>query len=146
MDATSSSQTLKPLSDLKDATYSRTLVDVRRRCQSEQDGLLPADPRLRGGVRVIHRDGSILHFRCAFSRAEGDWVFVFTANHGVLAWLKDELVACHDDGEPAEASAEKLRHADGGGHLDDSGTHVSAPDGGSSVGFGDMPISTGRLA
>jgi hypothetical protein len=114
---------------------------VRRTCQAEQDALRPDDPRLRGGVHLIHRDNSILHFKSAFSRAEGDWVFVFTANHGALAYLKDELVACHDDGEPAEAAVAKLRHDCGDGQAD--AKHDGAS---SSVGFGDMPISTGRLA
>ena len=146
MDATGPSHPLKPLHDLKDAAYTRSLADVRRRCQAELDGLPASDPRLHGGVRLIHRDNSILHFQCAFSRVEGDWVFIFTANHGALAYLKDELVACHDDGEPAEASAAKLRHPDGGGHADGGGRPALGAEGDSSVGFGDMPISTSRLA
>ena len=134
--------TLKQLSELKGAGYASALADVRRACQAEQDALRPDDARLRGGVHLIHRDNSILHLKCAFSRAEGDWVFVFTANHGALAYLKDELVACHDDGEPADASAAKLRH-----ETPVAGAQPDATlDGGSSVGFGDMPISTGRLA
>ena len=131
---------LKHLSELKGAGYAGALADVRRTCQAEQDALRPDDPRLRGGVHLIHRDNSILHLKSAFSRAEGDWVFVFTANHGTLAYLKDELVACHDDGEPAEAAAAKLRRDKGEGQAD-----VKCDDA-SSVGFGDMPISTGRLA
>jgi hypothetical protein len=130
---------LKQLSELKGAGYASALADVRRACQAEQDALRPDDARLRGGVHLIHRDNSILHLKCAFSRAEGDWVFVFTANHGALAYLKDELVACHDDGESAEAGAAKLRH-------DDDRQTVPQPDADSSVGFGDMPISTSRLA
>jgi hypothetical protein len=139
---------LQDLKDLKGPSYSDTIAEVRRRCQAEQDGLRPDDARLRGGVQIIHRDSSILHLRCAFSRAEGDWVYVFTANHGVLAYLKDELVACQDDGEPAEAAAAKLRHADGDGrHADRAGQHSPATDvPAESVGFGDMPISTGGLA
>jgi hypothetical protein len=132
---------LKQLSELKGPAYASALADVRRRSQAEQDMLRPDDPRLRGGVHLIHRDNSILHLKSAFSRAEGDWVFVFTANHGALAYLKDELVACHDDGEPADAAAAKLRH--------DDSSHAQADpnrEGASSVGFGDMPISTGRLS
>ncbi len=140
MDSTSSQPELKQLTELKGAGYASALADVRRKCQAEQDALRPDDARLRGGVHLIHRDSSILHLKCAFSRAEGDWLFVFTANHGVLAYLKDELVACHDDGEPADASAAKLRHTDGDRQADPT------RDGASSVGFGDMPISTGRLA
>ena len=133
---------LKQLDELKGAGYANALADVRRACQAEQDALRPDDARLRGGVHLIHRDNSILHLKCAFSRAEGDWLVVFTANHGVLTYLKDELVACHDDGEPAEAAAAKLRHEApaAGGPAD------ATLDSGSSVGFGDMPISTGRLA
>ena len=131
---------LQDLKELKGAAYAGAIAEVRRRCQAEQDTLRPDDPRLRGGVHVIHRDNSILHLRCAFSRADGDWVYVFTANHGVLAYLKDELVACHDDGEPAEAAAAKLRHAD----RDGDARHAPAP--AESVGFGDMPITTSGLA
>ena len=132
--------TLKHVSELKDAGHASALAEVRRTCQAEQDALRPDDPRLRGGVHLIHRDNSILHLKSAFSRAEGDWVCVFTAHHGVLAYLKDELVACHDDGEPAEAAAAKLRHENADRQPD------ANREGESSVGFGDMPISTGRLA
>ena len=135
---------LKDLRELKGSVYAAELADVRKRCQEELDALAPDEPRLRGGVHIIHRDSSILHLKCAFSRAEGDWVYVFTANHGVLTYLKDELVACHDDGEPADASAAKLRHAPGDARPPAGGGIPAGADT-SSTGFGDMPISTGNL-
>ncbi len=91
-------------------------------------------------VRLSHRDGTGMVLISAFVRREGDWVYVFTRNHGFLAYPADELTECKEYEPPLPGPPGAL--AD-----DYAGLAASADSGdeGGSVGFGDMPIHTAGL-
>jgi len=60
------------------------------------------DPRLRGAVKIIHVDGSILFYEFAFAERRpydglnptgprAGWWFIFTEHHGFHVYATDEV-------------------------------------------------------
>lgn len=42
-------------------------------------------------VEIIHEEGTILHYKSAFTREWKDWIFVFTEHHGTHVYHKSDL-------------------------------------------------------
>lgn len=73
--------------------------DAARRGAAERGGAAQAalrrdDPRLGGTVHLAYRDGANLMLPHAFIEDTGDWVFVFTRDHGYFVAHKDSVAAC----------------------------------------------------
>ncbi len=57
-------------------------------------------------VQIIHEEGTILHYKSAFTREWKDWIFVFTEHHGTHVYHKSDL---SDWGTYEKKDAEKLK-------------------------------------
>ena len=66
-------------------------VEYGRAVQGE---LRPDDPRLDNTVHLACKDGTNLNLPHAFMETTGDWVYVFTRDHGYFVEHKDSLAAC----------------------------------------------------
>src|SRR6185295_17166129 len=41
--------------------------------------------------QIVHEEGTILHYKPAFTKEWKDWVFVFTEHHGIHVYHKSDL-------------------------------------------------------
>lgn len=87
-----------------DESTARVALEVGRYGRLVEETLRPDDPRLAGTARLTHADGSTLTFAHAFLETVGDWVYVFTRDHGCFCYHRDALTACHAD--PADPHGE----------------------------------------
>src|SRR5687768_7152115 len=78
--------------DPSNPSFALALLRIRQYAQSLHEGLRPDDPRLAGtGVRLAHRDGTRMRLESAFLETPGDWVCVFTRDHGFFVYHRSQL-------------------------------------------------------
>jgi hypothetical protein len=79
------------------ASNEPNLVDLSKAVQyarSVQGELRPDDPRLDHTVHLACKDGTNLNLPHAFVETAGDWVCVFTRDHGYFVEPKGALAMC----------------------------------------------------
>ena len=69
-------------------------ANARERGRLTHDALGRDDPRLEGTVHLAYRDGANLMLPHAFIENDGDWVYVFTRDHGYFVAHNDSVATC----------------------------------------------------
>jgi hypothetical protein len=77
--------------------------------RAAQDALRPDDPRLDGTVHLAYRDGANLTLPHAFIEGQGDWLYVFTRDHGYFVAHKDIVATCTSTQTTAQWTAADRR-------------------------------------
>ena len=74
------------------SVMSVRMQEAQAKADAYDQTLLATDPRFHYRVQLVHGDGTVLHFNCAFLMTIGeDWIVAFTEHHGCHVYHVEDL-------------------------------------------------------
>lgn len=71
---------------------SPEMQEAHKRAQRIESKLTARDRRFGCCVQVVHEEGTVLFFNCAFALKEGVWYYIFTEHHGFHVYHEEDVL------------------------------------------------------